>query len=438
MAKRSLFWRGRARLRQAYADLLAQFWLRPGAMTLAAVLLAETLVWSEGSLPLPDGLSGWVYAGGLEGARKLLGAIAAAEIGVASTTFSITVAAMTMASNQMGPRLLRNFTRDPGNQYALGAFLASFAYALAVLRTVRDQDDAGAFVPHLAVTVGMVLAFGCVGVLMWFIHHVANSINVSHVVVLVHRELAGAIAALPPRDARAAEPLPDAAFDAAAPLRARSGGYLRALDDEALADWADEHRALLRLRVRPGDFVFPATTIGEVVPPAQRDAAEAVLAKAMSLGRSRSVEQDIEYAARQLVEIALRALSPSLNDPFTAIGVLDHFGEALCDLANHSMRPQTLPADGPPRYVRPQTDYEGLVDLMFHMIRQSATESPAVLIRLAEVLAAVADVETDPARRRILARHAALLEEAGAALPEADAARTLDGRLRRLRERLAG
>jgi uncharacterized membrane protein len=132
------------RLRQKWADLLAAFWLRPSAMTVGAVVLAEALVQAEGALTLPAAFEAWLYAGGMAGARGVLSTVAAATIGVAGTTFSITVAALTLASDQMGPRLLRNFTRDPGNQYVLGAFVATFAYAL----------------------VALLLAFTCVGALI--------------------------------------------------------------------------------------------------------------------------------------------------------------------------------------------------------------------------------------------------------------------------------
>src|SRR3954452_15990191 len=120
-----------ARLRQIWADLLASFCLRPAVMTVAAIIGSELLVRAEGAFTLPSWIENWVYAGGAAGARDVLGTVAAATIGIAGTTFSITVAALSLASSQMGPRLLRNFTRDPGNQYALGTLVATFAYALA-------------------------------------------------------------------------------------------------------------------------------------------------------------------------------------------------------------------------------------------------------------------------------------------------------------------
>jgi uncharacterized membrane protein len=394
-------------------------------MTLAAVLLAEALVRAEGAFDLPDWIAGWVYAGGTAGARDVLGVIASASIGVAGTTFSITVAALTLASSQMGPRLLRNFTRDPGNQYALGALVATFAYALVALRSVHEAEE-GAFVPQLAVSVGLLLAFGCVGVLIWFLHHVAAGINVDRVVAIVHRDLADVLGALP----RAAEEEPPRTEPAAtggegAPLTAPpgGGGYLRVLDDEALADWAERHDAVLRLRVRPGRFIFPGAEVGRVWPAGARAPAQEALHRAMALGDGRSVEQDLEFAVRQLVEVGLRALSPGVNDPFTAVAVLDRLGAALCQLAGRALPDGRVARGGRVRVERPATDYAGLLDAMFHMLRQDGAGSPAVMIRLLEVLAEVGAQERDPGRRRELRRHVALARDAAVAGTQDPAAR---------------
>jgi uncharacterized membrane protein len=404
----------RARLRQWWADLLASFWLRPAAMTAVAILLAQALVEAEGRVALPEPLGRWVYAGGMAGAREVLGTVAAACIGVAGTTFSITVAALTLASNQMGPRLLRNFTRDPGNGWALGAFVATFAYALVALRSVHDGPD-GAFVPQIAVSVGLLLAFGCVGTLIWFLHHVSNSISVDRVVALVARDLDEALESLSRDSPPASAPVADEEAEGAA-LRLPAGcsGYLRVLDADALADWAVRRDAVLRLDIRPGQFAFPGAVLGRVTPSSARAGAEAVLRDALALGDARSVEQDPEYAVRQLVEIALRALPPGNVDLFTVTAVADRLGGALCLLAGRALPDGRVVREGRLRVVCPPVDYEGLVDAMFHMLRQGAASEPAVIIHLAAVFGAVAAVEHDPARRATLHRHLDLLREAAA------------------------
>src|SRR5690606_31822529 len=138
--------------------------------------------------------SAWLYNGGGTGARTLLGAIASSSIGVAGTVFSITIAALSLAAGQMGPRLLRNFTRDRGNQFTLGAFLGTFSYALMVLRSVRAPEE-GVFVPHMSLSFGIMLAFGCVATLVYFVGHMASRINVDTVIELVSGDIRTAMRA---------------------------------------------------------------------------------------------------------------------------------------------------------------------------------------------------------------------------------------------------
>ncbi|PWS35467.1 DUF2254 domain-containing protein [Falsiroseomonas bella] len=400
-------------LRQFWSDLLAQFWLRPALMTLTGVILAAALIRTEGAIELPDWAAAWVYAGGVAGARDVLGTIAAASIGVAGTTFSITVAALSLASSQMGPRLLQNFTRDPGNQYALGTFVATFAYSLLALRSVREAEE-GAFVPQLAVSGALLLAVACAGVLIWFLNHIASSINVDRVVALVRSDLVHALQALPARgEAGDQDDGGDVPAGAAAPLHARGSGYLRVLDEGGLVDWAAGREACIRLMVRPGGFVFPGMMVGTVTPAHLRGEAETALGAALSLGDTRNVTQDLEYAVRQLVEVGMRALSAGTRDPFTAISVLDQLGAALCETAAHDLPGGRIRRDGVLRLERSVTDYDGLVDAMFHMLRQAGTSEPAVSIHLVEVLAAVAAVERDPARLATLRRHLDLAWQAG-------------------------
>jgi uncharacterized membrane protein len=399
-----------ARLRQRWRDLLDAFWLRPALLTGSAILLAEGLILLEGRVELPEPLAAWVYAGRSAGARDMLGVVAGGAVGVAGTAFSITLAALTLASNQMGPRLLSNFTRDRVTQLCLGVLVATFAYSLVVLRAVRGGED-DAFVPGLAVSGALLLALLCIAALIWFLHHMATSINVDHVVALVHEDLSRAIRALPPRGAaRPAPPRLPAA--PGGPLRAGpEGGYLRALDDGELAEWAGKADARLLLELRPGDFVFPGAVLGRVWPARLAAEAERALRGSMVLGPARSVGQDLEFGARQLVEVGLRALSSGVKDPFTTIAVLDRLGATLCELSRHELPDGRLWRGGALRLERPATDYAGLLDAMLHPLRQAA-ESPAVLIRLLEVIATAAEAEEDPARLRELSRHYALAEAA--------------------------
>lgn len=399
-----------SRLREWLEAVGDVFWIRPALLVLAAVGLGELAVLAEQvGLTLPWVPERWLYSGGEAGARALLSAVAASTIGVAGTTFSITVAALSLASGQMGPRLLRNFVRDSGNQYALGIFLGTFAYALVVLRTVRAVEET-AFVPHLGVTGALLLALACVATLIWFVHHVAAGINVETVIDLVHDELSDAIERL---SCAAAEPPDGSSPPRGRPVTLEGRGYLRAVDEAGLAAWAEAQGAVVVLLVRPGEYLFPGAAVAEVAGARAPEEAEAAVRTALSLGARQAAAQDLEFAVRQLVEVGTRALSPGINDPFTALSVLDRLGAALCQLApRHLPRTTVLRGD---RVVlhRQVTDYAGLCDAMFHMIRQSAAASPAVLIRLLEVLGRVMAVERQAERRAELLRHADLALAAG-------------------------
>ena len=397
----------KARFRKWLSDLGETFWVLPAMLVVAGIALAAGLVQMDRNGAVPQWLiaSPWLYSGGGTGARTLLGAVASSTIGVAGTVFSITIAALSLAAGQMGPRLLRNFTRDRGNQMTLGIFLGTFSYALMVLRSVRTQSE-GAFVPHLSLSVGILLAFVCVGTLVFFVGHMAGRINVDTVIELVSDEIRQAIAQLTSISPDAGLP-PHISWRDAEPVTDPRRGYLQHLDAEGLASWACKRGTIIRLLVRPGDYVFPGAAIAMLCPLV--DGADAAIRNATALGPRRVSSEDLEFAVRQLVEVAVRALSPGINDPHTAIGVLDRLAAGLCDLAPRHLPTGVAVRDGRAVLLIPATDYDGLVDTMFNMIRQNAASSAGVLIRLIEVLTAVAGVERDPARLQTLHRHADLV-----------------------------
>ena len=395
----------RARFRKLLSALGEMFWVVPALMVLGGVLGAVGLVSVDRSGIVPKWLieSPWLYNGGGTGARTLLGAVASSTIGVAGTVFSITIASLSLAAGQMGPRLLRNFTRDRGNQFTLG----TFSYALMVLRSVRTRDE-GDFVPHLSLSIGIALAFVCVGTLVFFVGHMAGRINVDRVIELVAEDVRSAIERLTTEEAQPRPPS-DADWRDAVPVTDPRRGYLQQLDERGLADWAAEHGVTIRLLVRPGDYVFPGAPVALTMPETRE--ADAAIRDATALGPQRISSADLEFAVRQLVEVAVRALSPGINDPHTAMSVLDRLGAALCDLAPRHLPNGVSLRGGKPVLVVPAIDYDGLTDVMFHLIRQSASGSTAVLMRILEVLAAVLGCEQNPSRVAVLQRHADLVLE---------------------------
>lgn len=394
---------------EAWLEALGdQFWLRPAIVVVACIIAAEAGVWLERAGPLGqiESAGSWGYSGGAEGARALLSAVASSSIGVAGTIFSITIAALSLASSQMGPRLLRNFVRDGRNQFALGIFVGTFAYALVVVRTVRSQDE-GVFVPHLAVTGGIILAMFCVATLVWFVHHIATSINVERVVDTVHNDLIASIKA----GTLSSPGLNPVEFDGGQEISVSGSNYLQAIDLEALADWAAKNDTKVRLLVRPGEFVPLGLPVAEICP-SREDATEA-LERALTFGHQQVTLQDLEFSVRQLTEIAVRALSPGINDPFTAGTVLERLADALCRVAPRFFPTGAIARDGQIVVVRPVTDYGGLCDAMFHTIRQNAATSGFVLIRILDVLTKVVQVERQPDRIATILRHAELVVRTG-------------------------
>ncbi len=396
-----------ARLRRFLASLADTFWLLPAAMTAAGVMLALAMVAIDRSGMIPESLldNSLLYNGGGTGARTLLGAVASSTIGVAGTVFSITIAALSLAAGQMGPRLLRNFIKDRGNQFTLGAFLGTFSYALMVLRTVRTLDE-GTFVPHVSLTVSILLAFVCVATLIFFVGHMAGRINVDTVIALVSEDVTRAFERIS-RKERSPEAPPLSFWNDASIILDGRRGYLQQLDDIGLAKWAADNGTSVRLLVRPGDYVFPGAPIALMTPAV--NGGEEAIGEATALSAQRGSSSDIEYAVRQLVEVAVRALSPGINDPHTAVSVVDRFGAALSELAPLHLPSGVFVHDGTPTLVVPSVDYDGLTDAMFHMIRQNGAGSPTVLIRMLDILTAVVSCEHDPSRRTALRRHADLV-----------------------------
>ncbi|WP_291852481.1 DUF2254 domain-containing protein [Bradyrhizobium sp.] len=282
----------------------------------------------------------------------MLSAIAGSMITVAGLTFSITMLTLQLASSQFGPRLLRNAMRDRGNQVVLGTFISTFAYCLLVLRTVRGTEGASS-VPHLSVAVGVLLALASLGVLIYFIHHVANAIRIETVLAQLATETNAAIDQLyperlgqdPPDDApRAArrDALGDFA-DREVCIQAAESGYVKRLDTEALMRMATEHNLVVWIEARPGRFVIEQQVVLSASP-SKRIPAEIAdaLRGTLVIGPDRSPDQDVAHALRRIVEIAQRALSPGINDPTTAIYCLDRMEEALMRLAARDVPPPTL------------------------------------------------------------------------------------------------
>lgn len=413
--------------------LRSSFWFVPAAMACVAAALAVSAV--ELDKAVADHWLqriGWSYSGGAAGASLLLGTVAGSMIAIAGTVFSMTLVALSLASSQLGPRLLRNFMRDTANQVVLGTFVATFVYCLLVLRTIRRADE-GAFVPHLSVSIGVLLAVVSIGVLIYFIHHISVSIQADQVVARVGRELVDGIDRLFPdhlgkpesevSSAPGEAELPEAFSREARPVGALEDGYLQQIDADALMDLACEQDLLLRLERRPGHYLIKGRAMVMVWPGDRvTDTLVDKMNAAFVLGNQRTATQDIEFSFDQLVEIAVRALSPGINDPFTAIACVDRLGTALCRLARRDMpSPYRFDPHGRLRLVAPGSTFAGIVDTAFNQIRQSARSNPAVAIRMLDAIVQIAGHVQRAPDAACLQRHAGMIVRAAReAVPEPD------------------
>lgn len=399
----------KTRLAHRWVVLRTSFWFVPGLMVVGAVVLAALTVALDVALAGTD-LPPWVYTGGADGARSLLSTIAGSMVTVAGVGFSITIVALVLASTQFGPRLLGLFMRDLTSQGTLGVFVATFTYCVLVLRTIRGPEEVGgAFVPQVAMTVAIAITLISVAVLVYFFHHVAVTIQAPTLVATVAHDLDHAIDHLvsPGIGNTGPEPPSDAVPDPARAGRILAGtdGYVQVIDDAALYELAVRHDLCLRILTRPGLFIVAANPVLAVAPDgAIADAGvRRALREAVIIGDIRTAEDDIEFSVRQLVEVALRALSPAINDPFTAMSAVDWLGAALARMASEEWPPRYRYDDaGTLRVVAQIPTFGGVTHTIFSRIRHYGGESPVVLNRLLEAVAAFGPHIRDAADRDLV------------------------------------
>ena len=402
------------RLRALWLALQGSLWFVPTLIVAAGVALALALIEAQLLIEFELG-SMWprLFGAGAEGSRGMLSAIATSMITVAGVVFSITIVALSLAASQYSPRVLRHFMADRTTQVVLGAFVAIFVYCLIVLRTIRSPgEEGGGYVPSLAVFGGVVMALIGVALLITFIHHVATSIQVSAIVHRIADETRAAIDRLYPQpigepgpaDGREPpEPLPPKRATVPAPAT----GNIVSVDAQALLDAAVEHDVVLRIVPCIGDFIVDGEPLVDVCtakgePPAEL---HGTLAALFTIERQRTIHQDAPYGVQQLVDLALKALSPGVHDPTTAVACIDQIGALLLQLTRRHIEGPWRCVDGRLRVVAPGPDYDHFVALAFDAIADHAADHVEVLDRLLRTLQRIAVAAQDPGRRAVLVRH---------------------------------
>ncbi len=434
-----------------WAAVRNSYWFVPSLMAIGSIGLsfATTAIDSRIGSEWMDDI-GWVYANKPAGARAVLSTVAGSMITVAGVTFSMTILSISQTTSQVGPRLLNNFMGDKANQFTLGVFISTFIYCLMVLRTVRNAetapagsssatDLASAFVPHVAVIVGVLMALASVGVLIFFIHHVPESMHVSNIVAGVGRDLNKRIASQFP--ARVGDPhehesdqnveadLPESFYASAKSIYSTGTGYLEYIDGDELMKLASKHDLVLKVRPVPGDFVTEKSVILLVSPSDRIDESlEENLAAMFICGSQRSATQDLRFQVNQLVEVAMRALSPGVNDPFTATNCIDWLQSALENLAARKLPDaHRYDDDKTLRVVAEPVTFASFTSLVFDQLRPYVVADRTASMKMMEMIGNLVVVVESERERRLLVRYAcALRRECRVALRDHRAINSLD------------
>jgi len=397
-------------------ELRTNLWLVPlvevvGAVGLFAVTYALDRAAFDGVFRVPS----WALSGSADAARQILTTVAAAIITVVGVVFSIVIVALTLTSTQFGPRMLRNFIRDPGTQITLGTFVGTFVYSVLALGSI-GQESRGNFVPHISITVTLVLLVVDLGVLIYFIHHIATQIQLPQVIADVARDLAKAIDThagdeAATKAAPSASAILAALGDGGGAVAAPRSGYLQFIDRRTLVRIASDADVVIRMMHRPGHFLVSGYPYATVWPADQANVVARELARSHMTGPYRTLAQDVSFGLDQLVEIALRALSPAVNDTFTAMTCVDWIGDSLYKVIGN-WEPQHVYCDnrGKVRVITTEPTFERLVQRSFEKVRQAARGMPAIMIRQLDALAKIMQRSQTEDERELLVGQAAMIE----------------------------
>ena len=405
------------RMGLTWQDLRSSLWFVPTLLVLGSAVLAILMIEAESYVVRERLMTRWprIFGAGAEGARGMLSAIAGSMITVAGVAFSITIVAFTLAASQYTSRILRAFMRDRASQAVLGILLGVFVYCLVVLRTIRGGEE-DLFVPSLAVLGAVILALIAIGFLVFFIHHVSDLIQASSIIKAVTDETLAAVDRLYPEHSapgdHRADPASEVEANAWTGVPARMTGYVQAVNGKRLAELAREHNTLIRMERGVGDFVVEDTPIVSLAGKQPDEPLAKELNAAFSTGRHRTVHQDAGYGVRQIVDIALKALSPAINDTTTAVICIDHLGAILVRLADRSLSSPREIGDGQSRLIHCSRTFRSFVAEAFDQIRQNGKDNPAVLARLLDTLALISGRTDDPERRDVLRQQALAVIEA--------------------------
>jgi uncharacterized membrane protein len=397
---------------QFWSDLHSSFWFMPSLMVAVSIILAVVLIEAD-SAGLNQWLSQWprLFGVGAEGARQMLSTLAGSMITVMGITFSMTLLALVLASGQYTSRILRNFMRNSVTQATLGVFASIFAYCLIVLRTIRGGGGVDEFVPSLAMFFALVMSLCGVGILIYFIHHIALSIQASSIIASVAKETNAAIDRLLPikpnqeldEDEDRHQILDSLDERTWYPVPAARSGYVLSVNNNTLMYLAKDNRTIVRMEHGIGAFVVQDTALVSLAltyPPDQKMIN--ALNAAYTIGRHRTVDQDPAFGIRQIVDMAMKALSPGVNDTSTAVMCVDYLTSIMARLASRQFPPLYRYEEEALRVATIAPSFERLLSVSFDQIRSSAEKNVAILMRMLGALETIGSMTIRPSHLRAI------------------------------------
>ncbi len=406
-----------------WSELKTTFWFIPVIMIIISIILAIGMVYVDGLINFSqDGLSRFFLVKSSNSARSILSTISGAMIGVAGTVFSVTLVALTLASSQLGPRLIKNFMYVRLNQVVLGSYISTYLYCLLVLNSVKDGDHY-TFIPSLSILVAIIAAISNIVLLIIFIHRIAISIQADYVISNISDFITKQIQMLFPEkmgEEKESEESIDtstaiAGYQTKNSIKSPRSGYLQYIDSETLLEIITKNDALLELYHRPGAYLVKGMEIGLLFSKDNKkeNMVEDILNQFV-IGKTKTSQQDIEFSIDQMVEIAVRALSPGVNDPYTAIACINNLTSAMCQLAQTKF-PSKYRFDKKEnlRIIADALDFNGVLDAAFNQIRQMSGGNTAVIIRLMEALTTIYGFIKKESYKKQVIKHAEMVLRIG-------------------------
>ncbi|MEQ8851956.1 DUF2254 domain-containing protein [Gimesia sp.] len=405
----------RARLANLWDSFRSSFWFVPSIMSLFAIALAMGTCQLDEMIASSNRELSW-FSTTAEAARSTLSSVAGATIALAGVVFSITVLTLSIASSQFGSRLVRNVMSDSIADLVIGQYVGTSLYCMLVLQTVREgKNGTDVFTPQLGTAVGLILGLICMGMLILFIHHVATAIQAPTIVTAVARDLDLAVDRLFPErigerpdeeESRLSiEDLRAELSDNNITVASQAEGYIEGIDGESLVSLACEVEGVVELLCKPGDFVTREKLLARIWLPRDTEKTEDMTTsyinsvnRVIIVGPRRTPRQDVGYAARELVEIALRALSPGINDPFTAMSCIDRLGGALGRLVERSVPVRIRRDDDSVARVliTEADDFPEVLIQSFGQIREYGASSTAVSLTILKALTEITNHASRP------------------------------------------